>query len=82
MPLDPIEQEYINCRGEQNQGNISIEENYITSVEPSTQWSEWRDAVATETYNSWTVLLENCSVIRAFLWNVTFSMLSFLIDVQ
>lgn len=56
MPNNPIEQQY-DAWEQDNIANIPTDEEYITSVESSTEWSQWRDAMATQMYNTW--LAEN-----------------------
>lgn len=49
MSVDPIEHLYDSQHMNENLGV----NDYITSVEPSDEWSAWRDNLATEMFNTW-----------------------------
>ena len=49
MSVDPIKHEY-----DRQRRNENLEDNdYITSVETSDEWSAWRENLANEMFNTW-----------------------------
>ena len=52
MPNDPIEHEYKRWEQE-NLHNIEVDDDRVTTIEASTEWTGERDALATTMYNHW-----------------------------
>lgn len=51
MAMDPIELEYT-LWGHQNLHNVLLDE-YITTIKPTTQWTQMRDNLVVQMYNHW-----------------------------
>ena len=49
MPVDPFEFELNNTHIPQP----NLREEFINTVEPSNQWSDWRDTLANIMFNKW-----------------------------
>ena len=51
MAVDPVELEY--TASEQATVHVVPPDDYIDTIEPTTQWTEMRDNLATTMYNHW-----------------------------
>ncbi len=51
MEVDPVEQEY--TAWEQATVHIVPPDDYIDTIEPTIEWTQMRDNLATEMYNDW-----------------------------
>ena len=52
MPNDPVELEYTRWEQE-NLHNIEVDDDRVTTIEASNEWTGERDALATAMYNHW-----------------------------
>ena len=51
MTVDPVELEY--TQWEQQNLHVIPSDEYITTIEPTTQWTEMRDNLAQQMYDHW-----------------------------
>ena len=52
MKKDPLE-DRLDIEIERNGLQENIQENYIDIIDPSSEWTMWRDTLATQMFNSW-----------------------------